>query len=110
MAAIGMRDPLFRKVCSTRYYQCKPLNDDKYTYRWTNTHKMLDICGYNGIKTGITPAAGPCLATSYQVKDTHLIVILLDSKTMDHRWSETTKLVNWCVSRLRRIVNIYGGS
>lgn len=48
---------------------------------------MLDIMGYNGIKTGITPAAGPCLATSYQVKDTHLIIILLDSKTMDHRWS-----------------------
>ena len=38
---------------------------------------MLDVSGYNGIKTGITPAAGPCLATSYQVKDIHLIIILL---------------------------------
>lgn len=68
---------------------------------------MLDVSGYNGVKTGITPAAGPCLATSYQVKDTHLIIILLDSKTMDHRWNETAKLVNWSLSRLKRAALIY---
>lgn len=27
MAAVAMRDPLFRKVCSTLFYQCRPLND-----------------------------------------------------------------------------------
>lgn len=65
MTALTMQNPIFRKVCSTRFYSCRPLNDEKYIYRWTNTHKMLDMSGYNGVKTGITPAAGPCLATSY---------------------------------------------
>ena len=30
---------------------------------WENTNKMLKE-GWNGIKTGITPNAGPCLAAS----------------------------------------------
>ena len=32
---------------------------------WKNTNKLLDK-GFQGIKTGITDAAGPCLASSYK--------------------------------------------
>ena len=31
---------------------------------WENTNKMLDE-GWSGIKTGITPNAGPCLSASF---------------------------------------------
>jgi D-alanyl-D-alanine carboxypeptidase len=34
-------------------------------YKWENTNKLLDIQGFDGIKTGITPTAGPCLAARY---------------------------------------------
>ena len=35
---------------------------------WTNTNKMLNK-GWEGIKTGITDAAGPCLASSIWLID-----------------------------------------
>jgi len=41
-----------------------------------------------GIKTGITDAAGPCLAAAIPVKNCDMVMILLNSQTMDHRWRE----------------------
>ena len=49
---------------------------------------MLNSPGYNGLKTGITDAAGPCLAASYEKGNAHYIVILLCSKSMEARWEE----------------------
>ena len=46
--------------------------------------------GWSGIKTGITPNAGPCLAASlhktFSGKEYEFLVILLDSESMDARW------------------------
>ena len=49
---------------------------------------MLNFQFYNGLKTGITEAAGPCLSTSYEKGDLHLIIIILNSKSMEARWEE----------------------
>jgi len=36
------------------------------TLKWENTNKLLhQISSCLGIKTGVTPAAGPCLATAF---------------------------------------------
>mmetsp|Transcript_5561 Transcript_5561/g.6293 ORF Transcript_5561/g.6293 Transcript_5561/m.6293 type:complete len:105 (-) Transcript_5561:11-325(-) len=74
-------------------------------YTWENTNKMLWRLGYNGLKTGITHTAGPCLATSYScsVTDEHYIIVLLNSKTMDHRWNEVSKLKTWASARMKKI-------
>ncbi len=47
-------------------YQEEILKSDKFdnTGKWENTNKLLSE-GWSGIKTGITPNAGPCLAASY---------------------------------------------
>lgn len=34
-------------------------------FKWFNTNNMLNYPGYNGLKTGVTDAAGPCLSASY---------------------------------------------
>ena len=60
---------------------------------------MLTKKGYNGLKTGVTEAAGPCLAASYQVKSHHFIVVVLNSKTMQARWEEVPQLVEWALTR-----------
>ena len=56
---------------------------------WENTNKMLEE-GWSGLKTGITPNAGPCLAASlfktFSGKEYEFLVILLDSESMDARW------------------------
>jgi D-alanyl-D-alanine carboxypeptidase len=52
---------------------------------WENTNKMLKE-GWNGVKTGVTPNAGPCLAASINKtingKDYELLVVLLGSISM----------------------------
>ncbi len=63
---------------------------------------MLDK-GWDGIKTGITDAAGPCLASSVRMRDEqkkgyrYFIIILLCSKTMDTRWEECQKIADWAI-------------
>ena len=59
-----------------------------------NTNKLLED-GFDGIKTGITDTAGPCLAASY--KD--YIIVVLNSKSMNERWFEVKKLVKWIIKK-----------
>lgn len=53
----------------------------------SNTNKLLSK-GYWGIKTGVTPTAGPWLAAYIAKKRRSFLVILLNSRTMDARWVE----------------------
>jgi D-alanyl-D-alanine carboxypeptidase len=62
---------------------------------------MLNVPGYNGLKTGVTEAAGPCLATSYQKGDVHLVIVLLNCKTMEARWDEIPLLLEWAKERIK---------
>lgn len=61
---------------------------------WTNTNKLLWE-GFNGIKTGVNEVAGPCLAAAY--KD--LVIVILNSKSMEERWIEVKRLVRWASLR-----------
>jgi D-alanyl-D-alanine carboxypeptidase len=73
--------------------------ENENPYHWVNTNRLLGIDGFSGVKTGITEAAGPCLACSFE-KDGHfLIVILLQSKSMEARWEEAQQLIDWAVQR-----------
>jgi serine-type D-Ala-D-Ala carboxypeptidase (penicillin-binding protein 5/6) len=98
LGTICMQDPRFAKVVGTRNYHVprkKEINQNKRTYRWENTHKMIDQPGVTGIKTGITNSAGPCLATAINYEESELVVVLLNCKNMDCRWLETHKLAKW---------------
>lgn len=61
-----------------RIANCKRYEVELYEKVWENTNKLLED-GFDGIKTGITDTAGPCLAASY--KD--LIIVVLNSKSMN---------------------------
>jgi len=99
-----MRIPLFREVVNTKFYSVKKnTNGNKRTYKWYNTHLMLGQRGINGIKTGITPSAGPCLCTSICNEGIELIIVIICTKSMDIRWAETWKLANWSMQRLKTI-------
>lgn len=58
------------KYVSPRKTKAKKENEEEYkaTYIWENTNKLLGVPGFVGCKTGITPAAGPCLAAAYENK------------------------------------------
>jgi len=147
LSAICMKNETFRKIVSTKIYECvgrskhhledEPRDERKRKtkqreqgeiffqeenetptkqrktkkgepgtfhnryFKWYNTNNMLNYSGYNGLKTGITDAAGPCLSASYQKGDFHIVIILLNSKSMEARWEEIPQLVCWAKERIK---------
>jgi|TARA_B110000305_G_scaffold66530_1_gene74505 D-alanyl-D-alanine carboxypeptidase (penicillin-binding protein 5/6) len=98
LSTFAMKLPKFREVVQTKFFTVKKgLNGNKKTYKWYNTHAMLGQRGINGIKTGITPVAGPCLCTSISLDGIDLVVVIISTKSMDIRWPETWKLANWAM-------------
>ena len=89
----------FRKIVSTKIFECEAETSEgeMRPYRWENTNKLLGKEGYIGTKTGITDAAGPCLSAAYEKGKDKFVVILLNSKSMDHRWQEVPKVVEWAI-------------
>lgn len=59
-----MKNPTFRQIVRTQKYSCESRVAHGVLYQWQNTNKLLEQPGYTGLKTGITPTAGPCLAAS----------------------------------------------
>jgi D-alanyl-D-alanine carboxypeptidase len=62
-----MKNGKFREVVGAKWYSCAYLQEgegvEKGWQKWENTNRML-WQGWEGIKTGVTPNAGPCLAAS----------------------------------------------
>lgn len=108
MAAHAMKDPLVRKIAACITYKCEAKLKDGSTreYVWNNTNILLkggELAslipgGFNGIKTGITPTAGPCLSVSHP--DSGLIVTVLGCKSLEARFTEVVKLTHWALTRL----------
>ena len=74
-----------------------------HIYRWANTNKLLADPACTGIKTGITWAAGPCLAASMRKDNYHVCIVILSSCSPESRWFEVPKLVNWGVKKIQKI-------
>ena len=110
LSTIAMKNEKFREIVGTKSHIVKKnTNGNRKTYKWYNTHLMLGQRGINGIKTGITPTAGPCLVTSLSYEGIDLVVVIIACKNMDIRWSETWKLANWAIQRLKTIDKFYNG-
>ena len=97
-----------REIVNKQSYECKgrDIYDEERSYEWTNTNKLLGK-GFNGLKTGVTPAAGPCLAASFEKDSLHLVIVVMNTKTMDNRWVEVPKLTLWAINRLNKLCEYF---
>jgi len=104
LASVAMKEPYFFEIVNCKKHSCKGLDEkeNEKLFSWRNTNKLL-WKGFNGIKTGITPTAGPCLATSIEREGISLIVVVLNCKTLNQRWVEVKKLSKWAFSRLKKL-------
>jgi D-alanyl-D-alanine carboxypeptidase (penicillin-binding protein 5/6) len=62
---------------------------------WTNTNRLLETEGYDGVKTGTTNAAGACLVASGRRGGDHLIVVVLGSGSSEGRYADARNLFRW---------------
>lgn len=97
LALHATQDPAFAKYVQTRRHKCEVTDKDgkKRAVTWNNTNKLLDIEGYEGIKTGTTTAAGACLVSCGTLNGDRLIVVALGSTSSDNRYTDSRNLYRW---------------
>jgi D-alanyl-D-alanine carboxypeptidase (penicillin-binding protein 5/6) len=97
LTARALEDQRFRDYVRTRRHQYDVTGPDgvKRPVTWENTNKLLDVDGYDGVKTGTTNAAGNCLIGSGRHGAEHLIVVVLGSTSGDGRYVDARNLFRW---------------
>ncbi len=93
----ALKNPLFAKYVQTRRHTCEVVDADgkKREVTWNNTNKLLDIEGYEGVKTGTTTAAGSCLVASGRYEGDHVLVVVLGCTSNDSRYADARNLFRW---------------
>jgi D-alanyl-D-alanine carboxypeptidase (penicillin-binding protein 5/6) len=89
--------PLFREYVGTRRHECTVIGStgEKRAVTWESTNHLLDIEGYDGVKTGTTTPAGACLVASGQRGKDRLIVVILGSAAGEARYTDARNLFRW---------------
>lgn len=101
----AIKKTAFRKICKTTTYFGKIWNKENSGFTeifWENTNKLLGQ-GFEGVKTGVTPNAGPCLSALYRIEKTDLqenfiVVVVLNCENIQDRFDDVKKIVSWCKS------------
>jgi D-alanyl-D-alanine carboxypeptidase (penicillin-binding protein 5/6) len=93
----AMQNPLFRTYARTRRHTCELADaaGARRSVTWNNTNRLLEIEGYEGIKTGTTNAAGSCLVASGRRGCDHLLVVVLGCTSNDSRYVDARNLFRW---------------
>ena len=95
LAAHCMKIPIFAEIVRKSNYTCliRKEGGGRKTCKWINTNKLM-AKGFNGVKTGMTYSAGPCLVSSYKDTDHEFIMVVLCCKTPADRWFKVMNMKN----------------
>ncbi|KAL4476829.1 hypothetical protein ABPG72_010666 [Tetrahymena utriculariae] len=96
----AMKNQYFREIVKTIEYTATIQNSRKGSKEqtWENTNKLLkSSCYCIGVKTGITPAAGACLSSCFQINNRHFIIVILNTQTLEMRFTETIQIFKFLV-------------
>ena len=89
--------PAFASYVSTRKhgYTLSNAKGQQRNIVWTNTNRLLDTEGYDGVKTGTTRAAGECLVASGHRNGDHVIVVILGASSTEARYADARNLFRY---------------
>ena len=104
LARAAREIPLFREVvaCPKKIARIRLPDGSEREAVWQNTNLLLELGGYDGIKTGTTPSAGRCLVASGTHAGHSLIVITLGSTSDEGRFADSRNLFRWAWQRLAK--------
>jgi D-alanyl-D-alanine carboxypeptidase (penicillin-binding protein 5/6) len=97
LAHAALQNERFRHYVSTRRYETEVTTPEggRRPVAWTNTNRLLDITGYDGVKTGTTNQAGSCLVSSSRRGERHQLVVVLGATSDDGRYVDSRNLHRW---------------
>ena len=92
-----MQSARFRTLVQTRQHGCQVSGPGGYqrNLKWKNTNELLDIEGYEGLKTGTTDSAGACLMSQCVRGNDRLMLVVLGSTSSKSRYADTRNLYRW---------------
>lgn len=96
LAAAAFGSALFRTIVSTPQHTaliCDLLGHTR-AVTWDNTNQLLTQ-GFDGVKTGYTAHAGPCLCASLRSGSIRIIITVLRARDREERWREVPRLARW---------------
>ena len=97
LTSIAMKHETVREIVKKRTFKCKLFNRTFAHFKeiiWENTNKLLRLDGFVGVKTGVTPAAGPCLSSMFQFSpEESFVVIILKTTSCENRFRQTLNLL-----------------
>ncbi len=97
LTRVAMRNARFRQIVHTRIKHVA-WSAPTYAKIYVNNNRLLDTYpGANGVKTGYTHKAGPCLVASATRHGVSLIAVVLDSPDM---YTDTKRLLDFGFSSL----------
>lgn len=108
LASHTWKNELFREIVGTRQYGTTVTGKGGYERNvvWKNTNRLLEIEGYDGIKTGTTSRAGACLVSTSERYGYRVFIAVLGSSSSEARYADIRNLYRetWrkAVSRPRR--------
>ena len=92
IAAYGMSIPEFKNTVKRSYYDMKYMDGHTRQVYSTNYFLTSGFEGADGIKTGTTDSAGPCVIVSATRNGTNVIGVILNSAD---RWSDAQTLMTY---------------
>jgi serine-type D-Ala-D-Ala carboxypeptidase (penicillin-binding protein 5/6) len=97
LAHHALASPTFASYVSTGKHGYALVNSkgDRRNVLWTNTNRLLDTHGYDGVKTGTTRAAGECLVASGRRNGDHMIVVILGASSTEARYADARNLFRY---------------
>ncbi len=97
-----MQHERLRQVVSTRSYRCELESELGYRRmaHWENTNQLLDIEGFDGVKTGTTGPAGACLVSRGRRGDHEIIMVVLGATSSTGRYVDSRNLYRWAWNEL----------
>ena len=103
IAAAASKYQLLRDAANARQHGSQLQGPEGYQRNivWKNTNELLQIEGYQGLKTGTTNAAGSCLISAGEYQNRKLIVVVLGATSSDNRYLDTRNLFKWAWGQTR---------
>lgn len=104
LARYAMENPKFREIVRQKHDKIQWAFPANHYLPVENTNKLLGKYeGMTGIKTGWTQAAGGCLAASAKRNGVELIVVLMQTPTMEDRFTDAQAILDYGFDHVKMV-------